>query len=92
MHRLAGYFYHDHVALPNPRLLQRNVMFNILYYMCRRGQENLYEMRKDRFEVKVNHESGEKFVVQVKDKLDKKHHEDDYKATNEGKMYDVPGQ
>ena len=91
MERLAHYFHHDHFQTPSPKILQRNILFNILYYMCRRGQENLYDMRQDWFEVQVNPENGDKFLIQVKDEMDKNHREDDFKATNQGKMYDVPG-
>ena len=52
MERLALYFNIDQVRRPNPSIIQRNVIFNIIYYLCRRGQENLYEMTKDWFKVK----------------------------------------
>ena len=90
MELLAGYFYIDHLSNPNPRILQRNVLFNIIYYMCRRGQENLYNMQKDLFEVKTD-TNGSKYLVQVKDELDKNHREDDHSLTNQGKMYAVEG-
>ena len=88
MERLAHYFFHDHFTSPNPKLLQKNIIFN---YMCRRGQENLYSMKQDWFKVCVNPESGQKYLIQVMDELDKNHREDDFNPTNQGKMYDVEG-
>ena len=57
--------------------------------MCRRGQENLYEMTKDWFKVEVS--DGKKLLIQVLDELDKNHSEDDSDFINKGKMYEVPG-
>ena len=91
MASLAMYFTVDHLKQPNPSVLQRNVMFNIIYYLCRRGQENLYEMTKDWFQV-VTKPTGERFVAQVKDEMDKNHTENDYNMTNEGRMYEVAGE
>ena len=92
LQQLATYFYIDHMVTPNQRILQRNVLFNMIYYLCRRGQENLYEMRKDWFEVKVDSSTGDKTVVQVHHELDKNHREDYTSVANEGKMYDVAGE
>ena len=88
---LAGYFRIDHVTSPNPSILQRNVMFNIMYYLCRRGQENLYEMTKDWFNVLTDNQ-GVKFVMQTADEIDKNHNEEDTQLTNQGRMYEVPGE
>ena len=90
MTTLAKFFNHDQVTNPSPRLLQRNVIFNIIYYFCRRGQENLHDMTVNWFEV-VTQPNGEKFVIQVKDELDKNHRENSHQQTNQGKMYQVNG-
>ena len=90
MATLARFFTHDQVTSPQPCLLQRNVIFNIIYYFCCRGQENLYEMTLDWFDV-VTLPNGEKFVKQVKDELDKNHRETSYQQTHQGKMYQVNG-
>ena len=90
MARLAFYFNVDHIKRPNPYVLQRAVIFNIIYYLCRRGQENLHSMTKDFFKIEVL-PSGERYVVQVKDELDKNHRENSTDLTNQGKMYEVPG-
>ena len=90
MQQLAVYFNIDHIKTPNLTVLQKNVIFNILYYLCRRGQENLYEMTKDWFKLITTYE-GDRFIAQVRDELDKNHSENDYKPTNEGRMYAVEG-
>ena len=90
MANLAGYFNIDHFESPNPAVLQRNVIFNIIYYMCRRGQENLYNMEKDWFGIAV--ENGDTVIKQMKDEMDKNHSEDSFIMTNQGRMYEVPGE
>ena len=87
---LAHYFHIDHCTTPNPSVLQRNVIFNIIYYLCRRGQENLYDMTKNWFKVITEHD-GQKYLIKEIDELDKNHGEDDPNIANQGKMYDVEG-
>ena len=77
---LSMYFSIDHMSRPNPRVLQRNVIFNIIYYLCCHGQENLYIMTKDWFDI-VSPPQGPGYVMQIKDELDKNHREDDYNLT-----------
>ena len=62
MKLLAKYFCIDHVSSPNAKVLQSNVIFNVIYYTCRWGQENLYEMTKDWFEVQIQ-KDGSKCIV-----------------------------
>ena len=47
-------------------------------------------MTKDWFKV-ITEPSGDKYLIQVKDELDKNHREDDYNITNQGRMYAVSG-
>lgn len=49
MEKLQDYF--SQYMTPDPVILQRFVMFNLMFYMCRRGRENFAEMHKDHFEV-----------------------------------------
>ena len=90
MMRLAMFFNIDHIQSPNPSVLQRNVMFNLMYYLCRRGQENIYDMTKDWFAVKQDTD-GRRYLMQVQDEADKNHTEKDCELTNQGRMYEVPG-
>lgn len=49
MERLQDYF--SRYMQPNAIILQHFVMFNIMFYMCRRGRENFASMKKNTFEV-----------------------------------------
>ena len=83
MQKLAFYFSIDHIKQPNAAVLQQNVMLNIMYYLCCRGQENIHSMTKDWFDV-VTEPNGERYIVQVCDEMDKNHKEKGYR-------YDKPG-
>ena len=41
---ISNYFNVDHMWCPNPSILQKCVIFNIIYFLCQCGHENLYEM------------------------------------------------
>ena len=58
-----------------PRSLQKKVQFDIRLYFCRRGAENMEKMMKTDFQVKVNPQNQEFYVVKVKDELTKNHKE-----------------
>ena len=91
MKLISNYFNVDHVKSPNPKILRQCVMFNIIYYLCQRGQENLYDMTDDFFEIEVE-PTGERYVHQVRDELDKNHHESTTQIPNQGWMYEVEGE
>ena len=74
----------------NPRKLGQDVLFNIIYYTCRRGVENLENMTLDHYKV-VNENNRTCNVIQAVDELDKNHREDTYELANSGKMYINPG-
>ena len=90
MEHLAIYFSVDHIQTPNPSILQRNVLFNIMYYLCRRGKENLHSMTKNWFSV-IDDGNGDCYVMLTLDEMDKNHKEDDTQLTNQGRMYSVKG-
>ena len=69
---------------PDPRKLQRNLIFYIIYFFCQRGRENLSEMKKGTFKLMVEVTEGVEYVVQFVDEADKNHGPDDSKPTNEG--------
>ena len=58
-----------------PEALQRKVQFDLRFYFCRRGMENMDKMKKNDFELRFNTEAEEWFVVKVKDELTKNHKE-----------------
>ena len=59
----------------SPRSLQRKVFFDIMFFLCRRGQENLRELKISDFAVGRT-EDGRECVQKVSDELTKNHRED----------------
>ncbi|CAC5389215.1 KCTD1_15 [Mytilus coruscus] len=75
-----------------PYGLQFKVWFELMLFLCRRGQENLRTMTKDTFRTKKD-ASGLKYVYQNKDELDKIHrtNTDPFDSVTEGRMYEKKG-
>ena len=63
----------------NPKGLQQQVIFNIIYFFCRRGRENLYSMIQDTFKIIVELD-GTEFIVHANDELDKNHGVEGFEA------------
>ena len=61
----------------SPAHLQRKVMFDIRYYMCRRGGENIADMTKSTFQLQYDTETQISYVRKVEDELTKNHQECD---------------
>ena len=91
LERISEYFTHDHMNLTDPKKLQQQVIFYVIYYFCRRGRENLYNMLQTTFKVHTNPD-GSEYVYQAQDEIDKNHGADDTSMTNEGKMYPTGGE
>ena len=72
--------------------LQFKVWFEIMLFLCRRGQENLRSMTKDTFRLKTD-ASGHKYVYQYRDELDKNHRANTspLDSVTEGRMYEKKG-
>ena len=83
---IAEYFCHDHVINPDPRCLQQNIIFYIIYFFCRHGRENLYDMKKNTFKVIIEPD-GTEYVVQSIDEMDKNHGIEDTDKSNRGRLY-----
>ena len=90
LERIAEYFNHDHVTEPNGRKLQQNLIFYIVYFFCRRGRENLYNMTKETFKIKVQPD-GTEVLIQAIDEMDKNHGPDDTNRTNDAKVFSTNG-
>ena len=90
LERIAEYFAHDHMNDVNPKKLQQQVIFNIIYFFCRRGRENLYDMMQNTFTI-LTEPDGKQIVVQNIDEADKNHGPQDDTPTNEGRMYETGG-
>jgi hypothetical protein len=56
-----------------PKSLQNKVQFDLRFFLCRRGNENVYEMTKTTFEVTTDPYTGLKYVYKAQDELDKNH-------------------
>ena len=92
LERIGEYFNYDHMNKPDPRRLQQQLLFYIIYFFCRRGQENLYQMTKETFELIVEHD-GTQYVIQKIDEMDKNHGiEDTEKTSDDGRMYANDGE
>lgn len=63
-----------------------------MLHLCRRGRENLREMKKTTFKIEED-SCGREYVRQVEDELDKNHRENDAPSDSpgEGRMYGLPG-
>lgn len=59
------------MSLRTPCGLQKKVWFDLMFYLCRRGQKNLRSMIKSTFGIKAD-SSGREFVYQKEDEFDKK--------------------
>ena len=72
LERIAEYFEHDYMNNVNAKKLQQSMIFYIIYYFCRRGRENLYQMKKSTFKLIVDHD-GTEYLIQEEDEMDKNH-------------------
>jgi hypothetical protein len=72
--------------------LQQKVWFELVYYLCRRGRENLREMSKETFKIGKD-ASGKEYVCQAVDEADKNHRVTDgpNETPGEGRMYEIKG-
>lgn len=58
-----------------PQQLQAKVQFDIRFYFCRRGGENIHDMTKDTFQLFYDNEMNIGYVKKVKDEETKNHKE-----------------
>ena len=77
---------------PDPKLLQEIVIFYILYYMCRRGRENLRNMQKDTFAIGYDADEKRRFIYQSIGEADKNHTFKDTTKSKDGRIYEIPGE
>ena len=60
----------------SPDTLQNKVFFEVMLYFCRRGRQNLRNLKKSDFSIETDR-SKRKYVCKVKDELTKNRHETD---------------
>ena len=72
----------------NPAGLQELCWFNIMFYLIRRGRENVRQMTKSTFQVATD-ATGKRFIYQTTSELTKNHNENDHNddANGEGRIY-----
>ena len=90
LHRIQQYFQHDIMNKPDPKKLQRCVLFNILYYFCQCGRENLNTMKINTFQTDIDSD-GKQFVIQSTHEQDKNHGVENRSVPNQGRMHENPG-
>lgn len=90
MSLLAQFFDHDYMNNPDPRRIQKCLIFYIIYFFCRRGRENIYDFTVDTFQVETEYD-GLQFVYQAIDKQDKNHGIETNDPAKQGRMYEQPG-
>ena len=90
MQTIGKYFHNNYMANPDTALLQDAVLFNVLYFFCHRGKQNLHAMTKETFKIQVEYD-GTCYIQQQVDEPDKNHREDTRELANQGKMYEIPG-
>ena len=61
----------------SPSTLQRKVMFDIRYYICHQGGENIKDLIKEMFQLHFDTETKMSYVKKVVDKIQKNHQEYD---------------
>lgn len=89
--RCVEYFHHDLMNHPDPRKLQRNILFNIIYYFCCRGRQNIHAFTQETFKIDIDAD-GRRFVYQHIDEQDKNHGIDVNLPANDGRMYEKAGE
>ena len=87
MKKLNSYFRGIMSGPPNARGLMQIIVFHIIYYLCRRGRENLRAMKKTTFAIDVDPSDGRKFIYQKTDEADKNHGPNDTEIANQGRIY-----
>ncbi|XP_028415787.1 uncharacterized protein LOC114539361 [Dendronephthya gigantea] len=69
----------------SPATLQNKVFFEIMFFFCRRGRQNLRDLKKDDFVI-ITNPQGQRCVVKKTDELTKNHRVNDAQAEEGGMM------
>ena len=75
--------------LNDPENLQNKVFFEVMLYFCRRGRQNLRQLKKMDFSFNTDG-TGARYVYKTTDELTKNRREDD-EGFDGGVMYEKPG-
>lgn len=90
MKKISAYFAEALSGPPDAEKLIEMAIFSIIYYMCRRGRQNLRTMTKDTFWIDFD-PTGRKFIYQAIKEHDKNHRTDDLSPNNQARIYEQPG-
>lgn len=90
MKKISAYFTEHLNGPPNPQKLLEMALFSIIYYMCRRGRQNLRTMTKDTFKIDTD-ANGQKYIYQAVKEHDKNHRNEDMTSNNQARIYEQPG-
>lgn len=90
MKKISAYFAEHLNGPPNPEKLLEMALFSIIYYMCRRGRQNLRKMTKDTYKI-ASDSAGHKYIYQACKEHDKNHRDEDTSANNQARIYEQPG-
>lgn len=90
LQQLSTYFSNNLAGPPDAEKLQEVMLFNIIYYMGRRGRQNLRKMTKNTFAVATD-ASGKQYVYQAIKEQDKNHSGSDMSPNNQARIYENPG-
>ena len=83
-------FYESSVfCLNDPEKLQNKVFFEVMLYFCRRGRQNLRQLKKTDFLFNTDG-TGARYVCKTTDELTKNRREDD-EGFDRGVVYEKPG-
>lgn len=75
--------------IDTPEGLQNKVWFELMFFICRRGRENLRKLEKDHFAIATD-ANGRRYVYQCKDEMTKKIRGDSMKSrVDGGRMYET---
>ena len=88
--KLTQYFAKNFEGPPSGKLLQEVILFNIIYFMGRRGRENLRNMKKNTFAISQDPD-GRKFIYQAVSEHDKNHTEASTSKGNKARIYEQKG-
>ncbi|CAB4012871.1 PREDICTED: uncharacterized protein LOC105327636 [Paramuricea clavata] len=76
--------------MDTPNGLLNKVCFEVMYFLCRRGQENLRAMTIETFELSTV-STGKRYIFQKTDELDKNHRDTTTGTVTQGRMYELQG-
>ena len=84
---------HNGFNVNDPTGIQELIWFNIVFFLIRRGRENIRSMNKNSFSIS-KYASGLRYIYQTTGESDKNHHINDgaFETNGEGRIYETNGE